>query len=139
MVLQPKYIDQNSNNEKLNHEGCFLSNYIEGNRQWKRSNREFAKILPEVASKFNALTAEVYQDGKLTRKTKVLLALAVSLAIKCEHCATNHLLTALKLGIQKEELAEVISVLITVMGGSGWLQKHLFDVYEAFQKGEIAI
>ena len=107
-----------------------MKDYLDNIKKWKRRNFEFSEILPEVSKKFAGLTQSVYKDGSLSKKTKLLIAIASSLASKCEHCATNHIITAKKIGVTKEELAEMISVLVTVIGGSGWQQDNVFEVFD---------
>ena len=94
-----------------------MTNYLQNNREWKRANRDFAQMLPEVSKNFNALSASVYKDGALHSKTKRLMALSVALTHSCRGCILFQTEQALELGASVEEVLEACSVAISV-GGS---------------------
>ena len=50
----------------------------------------------------------------LDRKTKELVAIAASLATKCQGCLEGHIKKALKFGATKEEISESIAIAIGV-------------------------
>jgi len=70
-----------------------------------------------VTKRFFALDAAAYEDGALPRKTKELLGLVASLALRCEDCITYHVVGAWEAGATGEELMEAMSVAL-VVGGS---------------------
>jgi len=57
---------------------------------------------------------ETYKPGVLDRKTKELVAIAASLAAKCQGCLEGHIRKALKFGATREEISESIAIAIGV-------------------------
>ena len=57
---------------------------------------------------------ETYKPSVLDRKTKELIAIAASLAAKCQGCLEGHLRKALKFGATREEISESIAIAIGV-------------------------
>lgn len=67
--------------------------------------------------RFFNLDHKVYQDGKLSAKTKELLGLVSSLVLRCDDCVTYHIIEAVKTGWSKEEIYEAMNVAL-IVGGS---------------------
>ena len=57
---------------------------------------------------------ETYKPSVLDRKTKELVAIAASLAAKCQGCLEGHIKKALKFGATREEISESIAIAIGV-------------------------
>ena len=57
---------------------------------------------------------ETYKPSVLDRKTKELIAIAASLAAKCQGCLEGHLRKAVKFGATREEISESIAIAIGV-------------------------
>lgn len=88
--------------------------------QKTRTDR-FTEALGEgVDSAFKKLASEILKDGALSAKDKALIALACSVAVKCEHCVKRHKETALSAGASKEEMLEAAAVAGLVRMGSGF-------------------
>ncbi|GHT91024.1 alkyl hydroperoxide reductase AhpD [Betaproteobacteria bacterium] len=73
--------------------------------------------LPDVATQFNALHQTAVAPGVLDAKTKELIALAVSVAARCEGCVGFHALALAKLGATEAEVAETLGVAVLMGGG----------------------
>lgn len=71
---------------------------------------------PEVMKSFAELGRAATSDGVLDRKTKELIALALSVASRCDPCIGFHMQTLVKLGVNRQELDETLGV-TTYMGG----------------------
>lgn len=71
---------------------------------------------PEVMKSFGDLGRAATADGTLDRKTKELIALAVSVAARCDPCIGFHMQTLVKLGVTRQEVDETLAV-TTYMGG----------------------
>jgi AhpD family alkylhydroperoxidase len=69
---------------------------------------------------FKSLASEILKDGALSAKEKALIALACSVAVRCEHCVKRHKETARKAGACKEEMLEAAAVAGLVRMGSGF-------------------
>jgi AhpD family alkylhydroperoxidase len=71
---------------------------------------------PEVMKSFNELGRAATSSGVLDRKTKELIALALSVAARCDPCIGFHMQTLVKLGVTRQEIDETLGV-TTYMGG----------------------
>lgn len=71
---------------------------------------------PEVMKAFNALGAAATAPGALDGKTKELIAMALSVAVRCDPCIGFHAKALVKLGATRQELDETLGV-ATYMGG----------------------
>lgn len=82
---------------------------------------------------FARMNREVLQDGALDRKTKELMALAVSIALRCEGCIAAHTHDAIEAGAERAEILEAIGVAILMSGGPGTVYAaHAYDALEQF-------
>lgn len=66
---------------------------------------------------FRDLVRAAGTDGALSHKTKELIALAISIAIRCEGCIVFHSRACVRLGIGREEIVEMIGVAVEMGGG----------------------
>ena len=71
---------------------------------------------PEVMKAFNDLGKAATAPGALDAKTKELIALALSVAVRCDPCIGFHAKAVVKLGATRQEVAETLAV-ATYMGG----------------------
>lgn len=78
---------------------------------WRR------EFIPEADRAFWEFKREVFESGALGRKTKELVAVAVSSMLRCRHCTRSHIEAAFAAGASKAEVAETLAVLWVI--GSG--------------------
>ncbi|MEX8495117.1 carboxymuconolactone decarboxylase family protein [Sphaerotilus sp.] len=71
---------------------------------------------PEVMKAFNDLGRAATANGALDQKTKELIALALSVAARCDPCIGFHTQTLVRLGTTRQEVDEALGV-ATYMGG----------------------
>jgi len=71
---------------------------------------------PDVMKGFGELGRAATAAGVLDRKCKELIALALSVAARCDPCIGFHMQTLVKLGVTREEVSETLGV-ATYMGG----------------------
>ena len=71
---------------------------------------------PEVLKSFNDLGKSATASGVLDAKTKELIALALSVAARCDPCIGFHAKALVKLGATRQEVDETLGV-TTYMGG----------------------
>lgn len=76
--------------------------------------------LPDVVRCFNQLHNTVMSNGVLSEKTKELIAVSISVAIRCQPCIQNHVPAAVKMGNSRDEILEAISVAIMMGGGPAY-------------------
>ncbi|MFO1341430.1 MAG: carboxymuconolactone decarboxylase family protein [Burkholderiaceae bacterium] len=71
---------------------------------------------PEVMKAFSELGRAATADGALDAKTKELIALALSVAARCDPCIGFHAKALARLGATRQEVDETLGV-TTYMGG----------------------
>jgi AhpD family alkylhydroperoxidase len=72
----------------------------------------FKRELPELEKHFSAFAKIALEEGALCAKTKELIAVALSVAVKCEPCLEHHLKRALQKGA-----SEALGVALLMAGG----------------------
>ena len=79
---------------------------------------DFKEYAPEAFEAYNAWSAAAFAEGALGKKTKELIAFAVSHAIQCPYCIDVHAKGASSAGATREEMAEAIHVAAVTRGGA---------------------
>ncbi|MCP8304176.1 MAG: carboxymuconolactone decarboxylase family protein [archaeon] len=89
---------------------------------------------PEIYGIIVELDKLVWSEGKLDPKTKKLIAIGITAALRDERALTRQMEGALKMGITKEELREVFRVVMILAGmpaytgcGSRTLLKQIME------------
>jgi AhpD family alkylhydroperoxidase len=67
--------------------------------------------------RFFALDARAYEAGALDGRTKELLGLACSLALRCDDCVTYHIIRCVEEGATDDQMLDAMNVAL-VVGGS---------------------
>ncbi len=86
---------------------------------------EFRRLIPKVTGGLVRMRQETYRDGAIPAKYKLLAALAISIAIRCEPCIRAYMKMAYEKGVTQEELIEFLEVAMTMQGcpGEEWALK----------------
>ena len=86
-------------------------------------------------NKFFALDNKAYIDGALSVKTKELMGLAVSMALRCNDCIFYHIDRAIQEGANRQELYETFNIAL-IVGGSIVIPhlRYAFDIAEKILK-----
>jgi len=79
---------------------------------------------------FQGLHEAVTKEGSLSAKTKSLIVIGISAAIRCEPCLRRHVRTAMDLGATSEEILEACSVAILMGGGPTMAYTALYAMDE---------
>jgi AhpD family alkylhydroperoxidase len=92
----------------------------------------FVRLAPVEAQAFLAFDhAAKREGGRLEPRVRELVCLAVALTTQCGYCLDVHTRAARRLGVTREELAEVVLVAAAVRAGAsvghGLLALRLFD------------
>jgi AhpD family alkylhydroperoxidase len=74
----------------------------------------YTMVEPRFREIYFQFYKETYRTSGLDRKTKELIAIAASLAAKCQGCLEGHVKKALKFGATREEVSEAIAIAIGV-------------------------
>jgi AhpD family alkylhydroperoxidase len=80
-------------------------------------HRELRRAVPEVYSTFAEFHRASFAPGALDRKTKELIALAISVIERCDGCIASHAEGAARAGATRQEAAEAIGVSFLMGGG----------------------
>lgn len=91
--------------------------YPEYHKELQSLNIKLSKAIPGPMSGMGQLHKAASADGVLSRQTKELIALGISIAIRCEGCIAYHTHDALKAGASREEIVETIGVALSMGGG----------------------
>jgi len=90
-----------------------------------------AKLSPDVMSDYITLCGAGVKAGHLDAKTRELIALTVAVSLRCESCIPVHADAARKLGVTQEELAEALSLAVSINAGAAVVYSN--RAFNAFQ------
>ena len=93
---------------------------------------ELRRLSPEVTGGLLRMRQEAYRDGAVPAKYKLLAALALSVAIRCEPCIRAYVEMAHEKGITQAELIEFLEVAMTMQGCPG--EEWALKAYAAFKE-----
>lgn len=96
------------------------------------ASRGLGKANPGVMQAFGGLAAAATADGTLDKKTKELMAVAISICIRCDGCIAYHTYSAIKAGATREEYLETIGIAVEMGGGPSTV--YGADALEAFDQ-----
>jgi AhpD family alkylhydroperoxidase len=91
---------------------------------------------PDTVKSFGDLGRAATANGVLDKKTKELIALALSVAARCDPCIGFHMQSLVKLGATRQEIDETLGV-TTYMGGGPSLMyaASAIAAFEEFSRG----
>jgi 4-carboxymuconolactone decarboxylase len=78
--------------------------------------RELTTKEPEMFSLVMRFEQHIWDDGKLSRKTKKLIAIAIAAALRDQHAVRAQLAGAKNLGVTKAEVEEALRVTFLLSG-----------------------
>src|SRR5260370_41629098 len=73
---------------------------------------------PEVMKAFANIAQSALAPKALDRKTKELIAVGISVAVRCDDCIGLHVKAALEQGASQEEVTEALAMAIYIGAGS---------------------
>ena len=79
--------------------------------------RDLHSASPEVMKTFSAMAVAAHGGSALDGKTKELIALAISVAVRCAPCIAYHAEGAVKRGASREAVAETLAMAIYMGAG----------------------
>ena len=93
----------------------------------------FRAGVPEVSKGFAELGRAAMAGGVIDRKTKELIAVALSVAARCDPCIGYHVQAAVKLGATRQELDETLGVAVYMGGGPSLMYTAMaISAYDEF-------
>ena len=89
----------------------------------------------KVYESFLELERNTFNDKKLSKMYKELIALGISVIINCESCMEWHINEALNSGASEDQIIETLEVAIEMGGGPATVSSRFaIKVLEYFQK-----
>ena len=107
---------------------------IEGfGKSWEKADPYFRKASPAYRA-FQEFAKQAFRPGALEKKVKEMIAIAVSILVKCEPCIEHHVREALHDGATEEQILEAIEVAFEMGGGPATVQaRFAFEVLEHYR------
>jgi AhpD family alkylhydroperoxidase len=88
---------------------------------------------PEVMKAFSSLAQAALAQGALDPKTKELIAIGISVAVRCNDCIAFHVKAAADRGATREEVLETLGMAIYMGAGpSAMYASHALGAYTQF-------
>jgi AhpD family alkylhydroperoxidase len=110
-----------------------IVSYPERLRNVKKNSRTLASAQPAVMETFERFHQAAGATGVLDRKTKELMALAISVTHGCDDCIAHHVHDAIEAGATREEFADALCVAVLMGGGPGMIYaSHAMEAVDQF-------
>jgi AhpD family alkylhydroperoxidase len=85
---------------------------------------------PDTMRAFSTLGQVTLRDGALDRKTKELIAMALSVAARCDPCLGYHAQALARAGCTRAEFEEMLGVCVYMGGGPSLMYAaHALDAF----------
>ena len=90
--------------------------------------------IPGPMGGFSRLHKAAVADGVLSTKVKELIALGITITVRCDGCIAFHVHDSLKAGATREEILETIGVAVLMGGGPSLMYGcEAFEALEQFE------
>ena len=100
-------------------------------RKRKTAHKKLMDLKSKTYRAFLEMEKAAYSDGKLSKKTKELIAVGISVVSDCQSCMQWHIEQAAKEGATSSEVLEAIEVGIEMGGGPATVSaRFALDVLE---------
>jgi AhpD family alkylhydroperoxidase len=88
---------------------------------------------PDAMKAFASLAQAALAEGALDPKTKELIAVGISVAVRCDDCIAFHVKAAVDRGASREEVLETLGLAIYMGAGpSAMYASHALGAYTQF-------
>jgi AhpD family alkylhydroperoxidase len=92
---------------------------------------EIAKLSPDTIKGYQTLSAAGQKSDLLGAKTRELISVALSVALRCDGCITFHTAAAVRLGATRDEIIEAVGVATAMNAGASLVYSaRVVDAYE---------
>lgn len=91
--------------------------YRKFHQELEENLTNLGRELPGPMSGFARLHRKGVEEGALSHKVKEMMALAISITLRCEGCIAYHTHAAVEAGATRSELVETVGVAILMGGG----------------------
>ena len=93
---------------------------------------QLLQLVPDAVKAYGGLSKAAQVNGALDHKTKELIALAISVATRCEGCIAYHARNSVRAGATRQEIAEMLAVTLQMGGGPSVV--HAAEALRAFDE-----
>jgi AhpD family alkylhydroperoxidase len=101
--------------------------------------KELREGQAEVMSGFSSIAKAALKPGVLDTKNKELIALGISVAIRCDDCIGFHVKAAIEKGASREEIMETMGMAIYMGAGpSVMYAAHVATAFNQLSEGRVA-
>jgi len=112
------------------------TSYPERLRNVRVNAQTLAAAQPSVMEAFERFHQAAVATGALDKRTKELIALAVSVTAGCDDCIAHHVNDAIRAGATREELVDALGVAVLMGGGPGMIYaSHAIEAVDQFFGG----
>ncbi len=95
--------------------------------------KEVRNGAPEAMKGFSALAAGALKAGALDTRTKELIAVGISVAVRCDPCIAFHTKAARAAGATREEIMETVATAIYMGAGPSYMYAaQAVEAYDQF-------
>jgi AhpD family alkylhydroperoxidase len=95
--------------------------------------RQMHKDIPQTMRMFSQFADQAKKSGALDEKTKELIAVGISIALRCDGCIGFHSRGAVKAGASRAEFMEMIGMAIMMGGGPSTVYgAYAVEAYDQF-------
>lgn len=110
-----------------------IENWPEATKELSQNLRNLRAGSPDVMKAFGEIARAALEPKALDEKTKELIALAISVAIRCDDCIAFHAKAALQQGASREEVLEALGMAIYMGAGpSVMYANHALEAFAQF-------
>jgi len=116
-----------------------MTNWSELTKELKGLMRTLRGDTPDVMKAFSGLAQAALAPKALDAKTKELIALGISVAIRCDDCIGFHVKAAMEQGATRAEVIEALGMAIYMGAGpSVMYASHAIEAFEQYNKPVVA-
>lgn len=110
-----------------------IENWPETTKRLSADLRNLRGGAPDVMKAFASLAQSALVPKALDTKTKELIAIAISIAVRCDDCVAFHVKAAVQQGASREEILETLGMAIYMGAGpSAMYASHALEAYTQF-------
>jgi AhpD family alkylhydroperoxidase len=114
LAQRTRFLDSNKSQE----EGI-MSDYFYP-KDGRKNYPKLMELNKDLFGSFMTFNQKVFEEGKLSTKTKELIAVACAHITRCPYCIDGHIQKAKQAGATDEEIAEVIFVAVAMNAGASF-------------------
>ena len=103
-------------------------------RELRDPTMSLRHAIPDVWAGFASLHDAAMADGAIPTRLKEAVALAISVAKRCDGCIAYHAKAAARAGATPEEIAEVLGIVLLMDGGTASVYgPRAWDAFNEFR------